>query len=324
MPRPPPSPSAPPASLLAHPHGGGVGAWLAVHKLDRYRFALCEAGYDELDFLATMGSKEEQELIAQLNMPRPHARAFQQALEGIRSGDGALQATGPPPSHHVHIQAAQPVVIMAEPTTTVQVAVPQPVAQQRQQPPPLQQGSVQNLRRRQQNQRRQHGNNTMPWSSGTGCCNRCPDCTRSRSHNEQNSIGVCLCLLWLLSAVALFIAYFFADLSPIYGHLCGAWNDYAHHCIPGQPDQDACNDPDDCATENACCGPWPNYTCSEYYANEVCSSCDPGNAGAYCCVPPSVPIVSGTCDALTIIGWILGCLFLPCLYTGCCMKGWCP
>jgi len=59
-------------------------SWLAEHKLARYMVALCEEGYDDLDFLRDADVADVTELAVTVTMKKPHAKAFERACAKLR------------------------------------------------------------------------------------------------------------------------------------------------------------------------------------------------------------------------------------------------
>ena len=70
-----------------------VLAWLSAHSLERYHSELTSRGYDRLAFLRGVKGDELSELVTQLRMKPPHARAFRVALAHLEA-QPAVVVTG--------------------------------------------------------------------------------------------------------------------------------------------------------------------------------------------------------------------------------------
>ena len=76
------------------PEGQTLDAWLVQIKLQRYSAAIKEAGYDELEFLLDAEEGDLDEMIAEIDMKKAHARTFKRAWKELLGGGGASPGTG--------------------------------------------------------------------------------------------------------------------------------------------------------------------------------------------------------------------------------------
>lgn len=68
---------------------GTIGSWLHGIKLNRYEAAMQACGYDEVEFLRDADEDDIEELLEELQMKRPHARAFRRAWSELVLPDSA-------------------------------------------------------------------------------------------------------------------------------------------------------------------------------------------------------------------------------------------
>jgi hypothetical protein len=243
---------------------GDVGAFLAAHALELYEEAFVAAGYHRLVLLQGMDEGEENELIAEHKMPRPHARALRVALRQLRHVVAPEQQAGNISSSGLGLQMDAPLLVAAveEPILVHAVAAHEPHRR----------GGRPSEHRHDRSGgggSRSHGTTSVGSSElcrhGTtsalcacGCMERC-SCRRSRCTAGR----FCQALLLLL-AVATGLAFVYMDV-------CGdSWSDTGEApswCWPHQPSAPVCDGLD-------------SPTGSKQWTRKQQAS---GRCGSYCC-----------------------------------------
>jgi hypothetical protein len=96
-------------------------SWLSSHSLERYHASLASQGYDRLIFLRGMKGDELSELVGNLKMKAPHARAFRAALVQLDQPAAAAAVTVVAAAAAAEHEPLSVVTVAAEPVLVDQV-----------------------------------------------------------------------------------------------------------------------------------------------------------------------------------------------------------